>query len=296
MPKQKVNKSFTLVLLLLIGGNAICQTVYRDKDYNFSKVNPQRIDPEALRKKIADEQARIDSLYALRMDSLQQLYSYVTADTTGGYAGLILTLVYVPGDYDKLIKDLQANGFGNSSEGAVGFGYGLTFKHKRFIHDFLFSFYWGGKMKSETNEVVKISGGNLLNYTLGFDILNFKRLNLSPFVGLNHQMTSIRYQRNDSGKTTYSSLLDIADDVNDVDIDRHALRFSFGGQLEYHVSYEKRAGGIILGVRYGMNKTIAEGSFKAEGRKINYDPKVDLKSTFAEFVIKFYSARIEEQR
>jgi hypothetical protein len=285
-------EAFLTLLLFIVAGSATAQTPhYPYKDYDFSKINPNAIDQQELQQKIINEQARLDSLYALRMDSLQQLMNYVSADTTGGYTGGMLTLVYMPGDYQTLIKDLQSNGFNDVSEGAFGFGYGFTFKHKRFIHDFLFSYYWGGKMKSETNEVVKLSGGNIINYTFGFDIVNLRRLNLSPFIGLNHQMTSIRYQRNNSGGNTYSSLLDIPADVDEVDIEKHALRFSFGGELDYHIVHNKRAGGIILGFRYGMNKTIAEGSYKAEKRKINYDPEIDLKSSFAEFVIKFYSTR-----
>jgi hypothetical protein len=150
-------------------------------------------------------------------------------------------------------------------------------------------------MKPETNEWVQVSGGNFFSYTVGFDVLGFKRFNLYPFIGLNHQLTSIRYKRNASGGNDYESLLDISADVNDVRIKKHDLRFAFGGELDVHVMQERYMG-IIVGLRYGINKTLLEGNYKAEKRTIDYNPKVDLKSSYIELVVKFFGPAYKEPR
>jgi hypothetical protein len=294
--KQKVNKwLFCFVLFIALFSQVAAQERFRlYKPRDFSKLDTTTIDVSDLRAELRAARATWDSLYIARVDSLQQLLDYLSEDHTG-YAGISYALVYVPEDYNKLLNDLSGNGFDTGSGDAFGFAASGVWKKKRFIHGWGASFFLGSKMKPETNEWVRVSGGNFFNYTFGFDILGLKRVNLYPFIGLNHQLTSIRYKRNASGGNNYASLLDISADVNDVRIKKHELRFTFGGELDVYVMNE-RAMGIIIGVRYGMNKTLLEGDYKVEHRSINYNPGVDLKSSYVELVLKLFGPAYKEAR
>lgn len=280
-----------LLLLVLIIPALSLPAQHPNKDYNFKNAKTGKAQTDSLLILIQKERAHIDSIYyAHKMDSLEMLFHHINTDTVS-YTALTLTLEYVEAEYEKLLDDLIAHGFNEVGSGASGFGYGVTFKRKRFIHEFTFNILFGKKMKSENHEEVKVSGINLFNYVFGFDLLNTPRVNLFPFVGLNHQFTALQYKRNDSGGNTYSSLFEIPNDVDDIDIEKSMLRFTFGGELDYHVSFSSHSGGIIFGVRYGLNTTLVEGSYKADKEKINYDPEISLRNSYVTFLLKIYGRR-----
>lgn len=256
------------------------------KEYDFSKVDTTKINRAELRKQLLQIRKEIDSVYVTRVDSLQQLSDYLQT-RENDYAGILFSIFYSPGDYQELLNDLEDNGFDGSTDYSVGLTYGTTTKYNRFIHDFTVSLFWGEKMESESQERVRVWGANFFAYNFGFDLLNFERVNLFPFVGLNHQLTVIRYKR--TGQSgNYSSLLDIPDDVDLIRIRKHALRFSAGAEFDVYLVKNKGVN-CILGLRYGINQTLLESDFRAERSSIGYDPKVDLKSSVFEIVLRVTS-------
>ncbi|HET9053249.1 MAG TPA: hypothetical protein VFM90_03700 [Cyclobacteriaceae bacterium] len=256
------------------------------QDYHPSETKIGKQEREELRERIKQEHAYFDSLYrARKLDSLEYLLSYHNTDTAS-YAGFTLYFEHVPGDYEKLLNELSANGF-DTSEGASAFGYGFTFKKRRFVHELNFGFIWGDEMKSDNHETVKITGTNI-SYLFGFDLLNTTHFSVFPFINLHYQGVMLEYTRKPAGGQSFDNFLDVPAGVNHLDLRKNALRIGVGGEIDYYFTDSNRAGGIILGFRYGVNETLTEGKYKAEKQKINYDPEITLRNSYFALVLRFY--------
>lgn len=284
-----MSRLFYSLLLILFCYTLAAQIPY--KSYNFHNPKTGKVAVDSIIGKLKKERAYQDSIYYTRkIDSLELLFNHINTDTIG-YNALTLSLEYVSAEYDKLLDDLLANGFSDVGSGATAFGYGFTLKRKRFIHEYTFNIIFGHKMKSDNkNEEVNVTGLNLLNYVFGFDVLNAKRVNLFPFIGINHQFTTLQYKKNYTSGS-YTSLFDIGNDAADIDIEKSSLRFTLGAEFDYHVSFSERQGGIILGVRYGINNTLTEGPYKVDHKKVDYDPEISLRDTYVTFLLKIYGRR-----
>lgn len=256
------------------------------QEYDFSAAKANKQERDELLERIKHERAYLDSLYQIqKLDSLEQLYNYLNIDTCS-YLSFNLHFEHVPGEYDKLLNELSANGF-NTSEGASAFGYGITWKKRRFIHQFDFIAIWGDKMHSDNREIVQIRGTNFA-YLFGFDLLNTSKFSFYPFVNIQFQDVSLKYSKKQESGQTHDNFLDLPANVNQLELTKNALRVGFGGELDYYFPKSNRLDGIILGFRYGMNYTAAEGNYKSEKRNVGYDPEIILRDSYFAFVIKFY--------
>jgi|GEM_PF-1575686 hypothetical protein len=275
-----MNKLFLLTAFFFISQSVLAQ------DYDFTGIKADKEERYELLEKIKREREYLDSLsYVRKLDSLGRLFDYVNTDTSS-YLAFSVHVEHVPGEYDKLLNELSANGF-NTSEGAIAFGYGFTLKKRRFIHEFDFNIIWGDKMKSDNREVVQVSGVNV-SYIFGFDLLNTSKFSLFPFVTVHYQGTELEYTRNPASGQSYDNLLDLPADISHIALRKGAFRVGFGGEIDYYISKSNRAGGIILGFRYGMNQTVSEGNYKSEKHEVDYDPEITLRDSYFGLVIKFY--------
>lgn len=276
-----MSRLFAFVILLCISHLGLAQS---GSPYYNTKIS--QYEREELLEKIRAEREYLDSVYyARKLDSLERLYAYNITDTSS-YLAFLLHFEHVPGEYNKLLTELLANGF-DTSEGASAFGYGFTFKKRRFIHELDFNLIWGDKMKSHDGETVQITGTNII-YLLGFDLLNTTHFSLFPFVNLHYQGVSLEYIRNPQTGQSFNNFLDVPAGINHIDLRKDALRIGFGGEIDYYFTQSNRGGGIILGFRYGVNKTLTEGKYKSDKKAINYDPEITLRDSYFSIVLRLY--------
>lgn len=280
-------KYYLLAFVLFSGSSKYVFAQYPTKTYEFQTIRDTDIDFELLRDKIVKNREKLDSIYQVnKMDSLELLYTYLNTNTTN-YSAVTLSSEYISTHYNDLAIELQNNGFDALSDGIATISYGFTFKRKRCLHEYLINI--GFANKSILNNVyVKVSGLNILNYTFGFDILNLKRFQFYPLIGISQQFTDIAFI-NKPTNTQYISLFEIGNQTNDISLQKNSWKVVGGVELDYHIKYSERSNGIIVALRYGLTNTINEGKYKLNKVKVDYEPHVALRDSYLSLVIKFYT-------
>lgn len=243
-----------------------------DKQYQVN-INPKTVNQSKLTSEMQRNYARLDSMYySMKMDSLEAVYEHIFKDTVS-YSAFTLVYGQVLGDMDGLNNELTAAGFPSMNNNFHTFGYFFSFKRGRWLHEPLFLLSAPNSSKADAYEV-SVSGGHL-SYALGYDILPLERLQLYPMAGLGLQFTTLNLDRiSTSGAQTLPEALASLDYAYFTKTELSAFA---GAQLDYHLLYSKRKGGIILGLRYTQNFSLTSGSFKDKNTdKTAYQPKVSL--------------------
>ncbi len=275
--------AFTLCTIVTIGAFAQHRKPHhRPKRYDFSKVDVSNVDSESLRSRVEADLKRADSLRAL--------YNYVNADERN-YTGAILSFDYITTDLETFNAELAANNLNQlPDDGSIAVSYGMTSLMKRFLFEYYFSVFFNKTSKTD-NVRVKVGGVSLVNFHVGFDVLNTRRWSLIPMIGINQQFTKIRVERTDDGLLPApNSLGSITQEYRDTRIRRSTWNASEAIELDYRAAYEPRVGGVIIGLRYGILKSINDGDYKVEGDELNYDPKIALRDSHFSVVFKFVAA------
>lgn len=283
------------ILLLLLSTIATIGAIaqhrpphHRPKHYDFKTVDPSKVDSELLKSTVEADVKRADSLRAL--------YNYVNADEQD-YMGAILSVDYITTDLKTFNAELAANNLNQlRDEGLISVSYGMTSLRKRFLFEYYASVFFNEAAKTN-NVKVKVGGVSLVNFHVGFDVLNQKRWSLIPMIGVNQQFTKIMVEHSNQGNEPLPTSLDnVAEEYNETRIRRSIWNASGAIELDYRASYEPRVGGVIIGLRYGMVKSIREGEYKVNRDEVNYDPKISLRDSYVSVVFKFVTAAPRDRK
>lgn len=286
-------RSLTIVLTLLSIGSVLAQRrVLLPGDtttYNFSNVDPKSIDQQKLWKQIQRNNERIDSMYrALKQDSLYQLNSYINW-APNDYASVtyISDLIYF--DYGRLRQELINEGFDDFGATSVlpSIGVGFTVRGNRWLAEYSFNIFIGSK-KTSDGKSVKVDGANLLNFYLGYDILNTRRVALYPLIGINQQFTDIHLKREPSSTSTMSSVFSVEDEYTNLRIRRNSWRIGPALELDFRLGNLKTRNGAVIGIRCGLNYSFYEGAYKVNRNEIDYNPDLDVRGSYFSIIAKLF--------
>lgn len=275
------------LLLIFLCSMSYTFAQYPTKSFDFSHVNEREIDMQQLRDVVIREHQYLDSIYqARKADSLELLYRHLITSTSS-YNSFTLSSEYVSTEYNGLAEELAVNGFDPMPENLFSWGYGFTFKRNRFLHEYMLNIFIG-RTSSLNDQTVKVTGGNLLNYTFGYDILNQRRFQFYPFLGISQQFTEIEVTNESDATASTDGLFNLAQETNEFSVTSDSWKIAAGFEFDYHLKYSARTSGIIIGYRYGITSTFAEGKYKTNGTTLDYDPDVQLRHWYSAIVVKIY--------
>ena len=278
-----------LSAITTIGANAQHHRPHhRPKHYDFRNVDVSKVDSESIRSTVEADMKRADSLRAL--------YNYVNADEKD-YMGVIFSADYITTDLKTFNAELAANNLNQlRDEGLISLSYGMTSLKKRFLFEYYASVFFNDVAKTN-NVKVKVGGVSLVNFHVGFDVLNQRRWSLIPMIGINQQFTKIMVERSNQGNEPLpNSLASVTQEYSDTRIRKSTWNASGAIELDYRAAYEPRVGGVILGLRYGMVKSIRDGEYKVNRDEVNYDPKISLRDSYFSVVFKFVGAAPRDRK
>ena len=116
-------------------------------------------------------------------------------------------------------------------------------------------------------------------------------------IGINQQFTKIMVERSNQGNEPLAnSLGSITQEYNETRIRKSTWNASAAIELDYRAAYEPRVGGVIIGLRYGMVKSINEGDYKVNRDEVNYDPNISLRDSHFSVVFKFVTAAPRDRK
>ena len=182
-------RNFLLIVMLhSIAVNTYGQQTYPAKTYDFSAVDPSRVNTEVLGQ-------QWDSLYAASgADSISHLIAYVRLrQKTVQYVAFIVGYQRDKASLGDLNSGLQSLGLGALSEDFNGIPIGFEGRGKRFTGAWIATF---GLKNSVSNRdyTVKVGGVNM-QLVLGYDLLNLKRLHFYPQVTAGLQAFDLQVKR-----------------------------------------------------------------------------------------------------
>jgi hypothetical protein len=288
-----VVRALTIVVMLLSMGSIFAQhRIFVPEDttaYNFSNIDPKNIDRQKLWEKIRRNNDRIDSMFrAMKQDSLYQLNSYLDW-SPNDYASMSYVFDLVNVDYGRLREELISEGFDDIGETSVlpSIGLGITGRLKRWFIEYSLNIFIGHK-KTSDGKSVKIDGANLLNFYLGYDILNTRRVALYPLVGISQQFTDIHLKREPSSTSTLSSVFAVEEEYTNLRIRRNSWRVGPALELDFRLGNPKVRNGAVIGIRYGLSYTFHQGAYKVNRNEIDYDPKLDVRGSYFSLIAKLF--------
>lgn len=273
------------------------------KKYSEKELN--QVNRDDLQKKLEEIRIINDSINKiLETDSLLDLYRRASRDTSKAYTSWYLALGPSFGDFGGLNNELNRAGLPELNETSFGFTYILSFAFmkRRFFHDFALGITLGG---SNDKDSISLSYNtiDIVNYKLGYSVINAKRFALIPYVGLDLQHSSIyieneRINLPSQQIDNYPDLFATSVNSNPesiTELSKTEFMFHYGMEIDYHVKYSKFEEGVILGLRAGGMQPIFDSNWRIDGEKYKQLPDLNLKDTYVQFVLKFYWRNYRKQ-
>lgn len=244
------------------------------RTYNFSRVDPSKIDKEELHKKL--EAARISS----GVDSLQALTQYVYTTDDNQFMTVALGYQLSFASLSNLQRELAPYGFNNISENMSNFYISFDGYMNRFMMSFILT---PGFRNLSTNESLELrTKRRTIETGIGYDLIKDKHVDLFPQVTIGFQDFLLNVYQKDVNVTT---IPDLVDEMVNTSMRKRNFIFTYGGEFDYKIYTPSRAR-IILGVRYAQVVPTGDGKYKINEKSSDFklDDKI-AKSTIA-FVIK----------
>jgi hypothetical protein len=273
-------RNFLLTLLLQsVIVFAYGQQTYYSKPYDFSSIDPSRVNTKVLGQ-------QWDSLYAASgADSLSQLIAYVRLrQKTVQYVAFIVGYQRDKALLGDLNNSLQSLGFGALSEDFNGIPIGFEGRGKRFTGAWIATFGLKNSVRNR-DYTVKVSGVNM-QLVLGYDLLNLKRLHFYPQVTAGLQAFDLQAKRK-SATTDITDVEGLFSHPTGASLTRTSFDLGYGVELDYRLIYGS-SGGLILGLRYGQSVMAAKGKFDLNGDKSSFKLDDRLNESFLQVVLKIY--------
>ena len=272
---------YIVVILSLCCCSAFGQMHHYDrKAYDFSGVKIEKIDRAKIHR-------QIDSLYRTSgIDSLAQLSSYASVrQYTPRYVAFLVGYESGMASLSSLNSGLETLGLHQVSETFSGIPWGFAFRGNHLLWTYTVTPSFN---KTTSNQDFKIKASSVaMEMNIGYDVINARRFQLYPQVGLSLQYLDLTVLRKAS--------LDDIQDVNDlvfksssVNLSRATCMLSYGLEADYHVKYSEGGAGIIVGLRYGMTTDLVEGKFKIDRQKSAFTLDDRMRESYFSVVVKVY--------
>lgn len=271
------------------------------KRYNIYNINPDSIDKQNLIKKLNVIKLLNDSLNELlQTDSLYQLYKRVGRISSKDYSSWYLSAGPSWSDLGALNDGLKANSLPELSESRVDISYIVAFfwKRNRFIHDLNMQFTVGNARKQDSLRI-NYNIQDLISYKFGYSIINSKRLELSPYIGINFRLSEINFENSSiteipdslSSFASFTSLAINRFDNQRTELNRFTIPLDYGVELNYHLKYSKWGNGITIGTRFGQTLPFITAPWKNNGTELKDLPEIKLRQSYLSFILRFYWRR-----
>jgi hypothetical protein len=227
------------------------------EQFDFSGVDPAKVDLNKLR------QYR-DSLYIVhKIDSLHVLAQYVNRELSRkkfSYTSVNFGFEFAKMSIGKLNKELVQNGFEELSEtfSAVNFGYDIV--EDRWLVSTMFNIGISEKLRNDEVKLSFASSGQV-SMSVGYDLLNWKRIHFYPFLGASYQKFSMDVKRR--GIEPDQDLQYYFDNVYRSTFKRRTLEGLAGAQLDVQLTKPKyESVQVILAIRGGVQTTLIDGDLR----------------------------------
>lgn len=276
-------------------------------EFDFEELDPKQVNVFRLENRLKRIRAYNDSVMnALRLknikwrsDSLMQLYDLLDTDTTSDYNAYSFFAGVYHSNVSGLNRTLVAAGWPKLNSLAAHYTniVNYTWKRGRFINEVTIA---AGAPVSVSKGDVTITYSYLspLNYQMGYALLDKKRIQISPFAGLNYQRSDLTFSNSffssvEPSKSGYDSLLKAATNNKsgtEFNFRKRELMLDAGLEIDVHVIYSKRKTGFIIGARAGRAVSLLGGDWKLEGT--NYPQiGINIKDYHYELVLRVYSRK-----
>ena len=244
------------------------------RNYNFSQVDPSKVDRDELRKKL--ETARISSGY----DSLEALTQYVYMTDDNQFATLALGYQIAFASLTNLQRELAPLGFNNISENMSNFLVSLDLYKNRVMLSFIAT---PGFRNLSSNEDLELRiKRSAIEAGIGYDLVKNKHIDLFPQVTIGFQDFHVDVRQKEVDVT---NIPDLADEMVNTSMRKRSFIFTYGGEFDYKI-YTPNRGRIILGVRYAQVVEAGDGQYRINKKSSDFKLSDEIAKSTLSFVLK----------
>jgi hypothetical protein len=277
-------------------------------EFDFSDLDPATVKINLLAAKLKRIKTYNDSVMnklrlrniKQRSDSLEQLYDLLAGDTTSSYNAYS----FFAGQYHSTISALNKGLASLAWPKLPDMSYHITnfldftWKRRRIIND-VFMSVGTAQSVSKGDISVSYTFKSPLNYNIGYCILDKKRVQFFPYIGLSYQSSELSFantavQPFDLKGSIYDTLVKAAT-VNkkgaDYRFKKQDLIFNYGVELDLHVVYSKRGTGFIVGARAGGGVPFFSTGWRLDGSRYSQLNGVSIKDYYYDIVLRVYLRR-----
>lgn len=189
---------------------------------------------------------------------------------TTGYTGLMIFGDYIHSDFSKFNSSISANGFNPMNPTTFRFGIGVSNKTERVLFDVYFFSLGFEHVSAKGDESIGASLSNVLQFDIGYDIVQAKALSFYVFSGLSGRISSINYSKKAQTNSSFTNITNIV--VNNVDVNASSVRLGvqFGAGIDVLLGERRnKSGATYLFTKFGSNRPVWADRYKIEGFKYN---------------------------
>jgi len=123
-------------------------------------------------------------------------------------------------------------------------------------------------------ESVTTSLSNMLQFDLGYAVLNKERVSIYPYAGIALRFSSITYKKRSDPNPNYTSLANMHTDENHVRLESTRLGYQYGVGIDYAFGYNRsKTYKTILFLKAGVNRPFKADKYKSDGIP-DYQPHI----------------------
>lgn len=179
------------------------------------------------------------------------------------YGGFTIFMDVFGADYRELNRMLAADGFPPINDVGGRFGFGISYKQNRGMVD-LFYIVAGLNNRSEKdNKKITTSFTNLLQFDVGYDLLNSGLFSLYPYAGLSARISNISYEEKGVHNPNYTSIADMVIGGKTTNLSSTRLGYQLGVGFDFTLWQDKeRTARNMLFVKAGINRPAWRDKFR----------------------------------
>lgn len=182
-----------------------------------------------------------------------------------GYSGFMLFSEIMHSDYRDFNASISQNGFPALNSMTARFGFGFTNKSDRVLFDFGFFVVGLNTKTTKGDESIKTYLINIIQFDMGFDLLQSDFISLYPYAGLGLRASTIEYFKPKQTNPGFTNITNVIVNNQSTDASNTRLGYQAGLGLDLRISKKDQAGKALLFIKAGTNRAVGGDKFKVEG-------------------------------
>ena len=190
-------------------------------------------------------------------------------------------------DFNTFNAAIAKDGFGPLSGPVWGIGFGVSHKaYNGIMIDFNYAIIRFNRSVKNGDEKITANVADLLQFDLGYAVVNCTRFTLYPYAGLSARTATLSFDKPVVTNPNFNSIAGIVQNDQSSSGNNTHLSYQAGLGIDWVIGESQRHGGSILFGKFGTDGTIGNENYSVSG--VEYNSGIRYGAWVAQLGFKFF--------